>query len=267
LTSAAALVAASAAVAVSAAPTVPTRLIVSASRHEVAIPSGNSLVESGYVDSNTAKGLFRDVAASWNVPEITPGNACTKGVFPTSSFGFAFVGVAINNQFEAGTETGCTGDTTAPPEAVLIGPKNTQGPSWNPRAGDRVSAFVDYTGGEYFLSIVDDTQKESYSYLFSCPSGTSCSRATAEVVVAGVRGCQPDPMEQTCNGDLYPMPGFGDVAFSGISDATDTTGGSLATKSYGPTEDTWIDTSSNVLAQVTSPLKNDAFIDTWKAAT
>jgi len=265
--SAAALLAASVSVALSSAPTRTARLGVTGSASALAIPSGNSLVESGYVDSSTSKGLFRDVAASWNVPEITPGNACTKGIFPTSSFAFAFVGVEIANQFEAGTETGCTGDETALPDAVLIGPKDTQGPSWNPRAGDHVSAFVDFTGGHYFLSIVDDTQNETYSYLFPCPSGTTCSRASAGIVVAGVRGCQPDPQEQTCNGNLYPMPGFGDVDFSGISDATDTTGGGLATKAFGPTDETWIDTSNNVLAQVTTPLKNDSFIDTWKAAT
>jgi Peptidase A4 family len=227
------------------------------------IPKATSSQWSGYVDTNhTSKGTFRNIAASWNVPAI-PGSACPSGNYGLRQ---AWVwagldGFGSNTVELAGTVSGCANGNLAYGAFYEMYP-DAPVETFPADPGDHMSAYVDYTGSHWLLTIVDDTQDESYSTLLACPSGSTCDNYSAEAVAGAPGGCTASATQE-CNGSLYPLADFGHVTFSGISDATTNAGGSLGTSSFGP-ENLTAKAESDVLAKVTTTWANDGFVDSYK---
>jgi hypothetical protein len=248
----------------------PATSISGARRGPETIPNVTSENWSGYIDTNyTKEGKFRNVAATWHVPEI-PDNHCTGGKYGTriASFWLGLDGAGDKTVEQTGTSSVCHDGTLSyfswyemyPSDSVEIG-------SVNP--GDKISAYVDYTGKSYLLSIVDVTSGNYLSTLMGCPSGSSCLNESAEVIAESPGGCVASST-QVCRPPgttLYQLPDFDYVDFNGISAATIKAGGSLASGNFGPENATMEDASSNILAQVTTLWNNDGFTDSWKAST
>jgi hypothetical protein len=230
------------------------------------IPKATSSQWSGYVDTNhTNKGTFRNIAASWNVPEI-PDNACPPGSYG-SRYAWVWAGLGgglVNSPVElAGTQSRCD-DGSLSYLALYETSPNRAEEAFPVSPGDHMSAYVDYTGSHYLLSIVDDSQDKSSSTLLGCPSGQICENYVAELVVGVPVGCTASAT-QVCNGSLFPLADFDYVTFSGVSDAASNAGGSLGTDSFGP-EKLTAKKGSTVLAKVTTTWAEDAFVDSWEAS-
>jgi hypothetical protein len=233
------------------------------------IPTATSANWSGYIDSNyETDGHFRNIAATWNVPEI-PDIECSSGDYgrQTGLFWVGLDGVSDDTVEQTGTASKCDNGVLSyyswyqmyPSASVEIG-------SVNP--GDQMSAYVEFTGKSYLLSIVDNSTGDYLSTLKSCPQGSSCLNDSAEAVAETPGGCTASA-SQVCRPGTryYELPDFVDVHFSGISVATTRHGGTLATAKFGPQNVTMEDVSSSTLAQVTRLWHPDSFVDSWVAST
>jgi hypothetical protein len=224
---------------------------------------------SGYVDTNhTKEGAFRNIAATWHVPEITSGFCASfqNNSMGLSSFWVGLDGDGSNTVEQTGTMSECYNGSAYyfdwwemyPDTSVIVDSVN---------AGDEISAYVDYTGEYYLLSLVDDTQDTSFSELESCPSGSTCNNYSAEAVAESPGGCVSGS-GQDCRvqgpNSFFPLSDFNYVSFYAISDATFKYGGSLATGNFGPANLTMETSSNEVLAKVTTLWHNDGFYDSWK---
>jgi hypothetical protein len=233
------------------------------------IPTGTAGNWSGYVDTNhTSNGDFRNIAATWHVPEIV-GGGCSSGTFATgyglASFWIGLDGDGSGTVEQAGTLSECFEGSMYywdwyemyPEDSVIVNAVNP---------GDQISAYVDYTGEYWLLSLVDNTTASGFAELESCPSGSTCDNYSAEAIAEAPGGCVPSST-QTCRGDLYLMPDFDYVNFYGISDATFNRGGSLASSPFGPANLTMVDSADHVLAKVSSLWSKDGFVDRWEASS
>jgi hypothetical protein len=232
------------------------------------IPTSVSLNWSGYADSDyETDGHFRSIAATWNVPEI-PDTECPSGTYGRLS-GLFWIGLdGFSNQTveQVGTASRCDDGVLSyfswyemyPSASVHIGAVNP---------GDQMSAYVEYTGKSYLLSIVDNATGNYLSTLQSCPQGSSCLNQSAEAVAETPGDCTASASQVCRPGTRYfELPDFVAVHFSDISVATTHHGGTLATPKFGPQNMTMVDASSNTLAQVTRLWYPDGFVDSWVAS-
>jgi hypothetical protein len=230
------------------------------------IPTVTSSNWSGYVDTNhTKEGAFRNIAATWNVPEI-PNSACPSGNY---GYRLAAVWVGLDGSGDStveqtGTLSQCHNGTLSyniwyemyPKAPVTI-------ESVSP--GDQISAYVDYTGKYWLLSIVDNTKGNGFSTLQSCPSGSTCHNWSAEAIAEAPGGCSASS-SQVCNGTLYPLADYDFVSLHGVSVAAFNAGGGLGSSNFGP-ENVIMTAGATTLSTVTTPISKDAFIISWKAST
>jgi peptidase A4-like protein len=237
------------------------------------IATGTSANWSGYIDTNHAsQGDFRNIAATWHVPEIVSGD-CSHGTFATGaglvSFWVGLDGSGSNTVEQAGTTSECYEGSAYYFDWYEMYPDGSVAvASVNP--GDQISAYVDYTGKYYLLALIDNTQTAaSFSELEACPSGSACDNYSAEAVAESPSGCVPGS-GQTCRSQdgysFFLMPDFNYVSFYAISDATYDYGGSLATGDFGPVNDTMTNSGNITLAKVTTLWNKDGFNDSWKAS-
>jgi hypothetical protein len=224
------------------------------------IPVVDSASWSGYQDTNwTSHGAFRNIAATWNVPALVN---CPNGNYGRRlanmaadlGTGSGFVGV--------GTAAQCQNGSLTYYDYYNLGSALVRVDSVN--SGDQISAYVDYTGGGYWLlSVVDTTQDTDFSTLQSC-SITICNNQTAEVGVSLSGGCAPSS-GQLCDGNLYPLADYDTVKFNSVSVAAFSQGGGLGTSSFGPAN--LLTTEGvTILSEVTTAINKDAFTVTWKAS-
>lgn len=230
------------------------------------IPTVTSSNWSGYVDTNhTTNGAFRNIAATWNVPEI-PNSAC-----PGGNYGYRLAAVWVgldgsgdNTVEQTGTLSQCHNGTLSYDSWYEMYPK---GPvtiaSVSP--GDQISAYVEYTGKYWLLSLVDNTKGTAFSTLQGCPKGSTCSDGSAEAIAEAPSGCVASA-SQVCNGSLYPLADYDFVSFHGVSVAANSAGGGLGSSSFGP-ENVIMTAGPTTLSIVTTALSKDAFIISWKAST
>jgi hypothetical protein len=237
-----------------------------ASRINGPIPTANSLNWAGYVDTNNTVS-YTNAAATFTVPTIN----CSKDTFTGKGFTRFLVGLDgyINASREsAGFTASCNGsDSNAsysdwyqmyPAKTVTEHPLN---------AGDVVSAYVERTSQEYLLSVVDATDPTaSFAVILPCTyNHGKCTDTSAEVIAQADPGCTGS-VTQTCNPDgFFPLPDFGTENVGDISDAVVHLGGSFATSAFTPVQLTMADSTNTIMAQVTTPVSNDAFAMTWEA--
>jgi hypothetical protein len=220
---------------------------------------------SGYADTghSTANGDFSNIAANWNVPEI-PDSAC-----PDGNYGFQLAAMWVGLDGDGSGTVEQTGTTSqchngslsyyAWYEMYPSGPVTVE--SVNP--GDHISAYVDYTGSYWYLSIIDNTKANSYEELFSC---SSCDNYSAEVIAESPSGCSASS-SQVCRGTYYPLADYDYAVFSDISVATDFAGGSIGTGKFDPADISIVDSSDTTLSKVTKTIKKDGFTVSWEAST
>jgi hypothetical protein len=231
------------------------------------IPTETSTNWSGYVDTghSATNGDFSSIVASWNVPEI-PDSAC-----PSGNYGYRLGAVWVGLDGSGSSTVEQTGTTSQCHNGSLTyyswyemypSPPNIIS-SVSP--GDHITAFVDFTGYSWHLSLVDNSTGSDFSSLQSCPSGSTCDNYSAEAIAEAPGGCVASS-SQVCNGSLYPLADFNFVKFSLASVATDNAGGGLGTSGFTPHNVTMV-AGSKVLAKVTTTLSKDGFTDSWKAST
>jgi hypothetical protein len=229
------------------------------------IPTVTSSNWSGYVDTNhTTEGAFRNIAATWNVPEI-PNSGC-----PSGNYGYRLAAVWVgldgsgdNTVEQTGTLSQCHNGTLSYSAWYEMYPKapvtiNSVSP------GDQISAYADYTGKYWLLSLVDNTKGWGFSTLQGCPSGSTCHDWSAEAIAEAPGGCVTSS-SQVCNGTLYPLADYNYVSFHGVSAATNNAGGGLGSSNFGP-ENVVMTAGATTLSTVTTALSKDAFVISWKAS-
>jgi hypothetical protein len=234
------------------------------------ISTANFFNWSGYADTNhTSAGDFRDIAATWHVPEIV-GGGCSSGTFATgagyAAFWLGLDGDGSGTVEQAGTISECFEGTQYYWDWYEMYPSGSIAVD-NVSPGDQISAYADYTGKYWLLSLIDNTNDTGFAELESCPSGSACDNYSAEVVAEAPSGCESSSTQSCRPHGYYYMPDFGTVNFYGISDASFNRGGSLASSEFGPTNLTMVGSSGDVLAKVTSAWSNDGFTDSWKASS
>ena len=153
---------------------------------------------------------FRRVSARWTVPALTcPGT--TVGGDPDSYF-FVGLGPSFSSSERVGVREFCTG--TLPAYIAYLGMNGLyEAQAVDPAPGDQISASVFFASGKYRFSLVDATQRKSFSLQYACGAFSAgqgpCRRSTAEVV-AGIAAP-----------GLSPLADYGSVTFQkiGVTDA------------------------------------------------
>jgi hypothetical protein len=235
------------------------------------IPSATSPNWSGYVDTNyKSDGTFTGVSATWHVPAVESGT-CSDGTFATGTglagFWVGLDGWGGSTVEQTGTSTECYKGNAyywswaemAPQPPVVL-------ESINP--GDVMSGSVGYDGGDYTLILRDLTSGASDSEIVTCPSGSTCSNHSAEVVAESPAGCVTSSGE-TCRktpfGTYYLMPEWRWVNFSAISVSTQHSRGFI--DDFGPNDVTMLNSANITLAKVSTTLTgHNAFTDSWGAS-
>ena len=239
-------------------------------RARFGIPTVTSANWSGYVDTNyKAKGNFTKVAATWNVPEVAPApNDCSAGTFATgeglAGFWIGLDGYGGSTVEQTGTATECYAGSEYywswyemfPNPPVVIGTVNP---------GDKISASVTSTSSGYALVLDDLTSGVSNKVVKSCPGGSTCRNRSAEVIAEAPGGCASGP-GQACRGKQYLLPDYRWVAFHGISVKTKKASGGIGTNSFGPVNETMVNSIKIKLAYVSSAITKNAFNDSWGAS-
>lgn len=183
------------------------------------IPTGTSSNWSGYVDTDhSSQGDFRNIAATWHVPEIV-GGGCSSGTFKTgagyAAFWLGLDGDGSGTVEQTGTISECFEGSQYYFDWYEMYPDGSIAvDSVNP--GDQISAYVDYTGKYWLLSLVDNTADTGFSELESCPSAGTCDNYSAEVIAEAPGGCTSSSTQACRPGGLYYMPDFDYVDFYGI---------------------------------------------------
>jgi len=159
---------------------------------------------SGYAVTGTA---FTEALGSWTVPTVNC--SVTPGTY--SSFWVGLDGYSSSTVEQTGTDSDCQGGVPTyyawyefyPQASKLIG-KLTISP------GDHISAEVSYKGGEFKITITDETTGQS----FSNKSAVAGAKRTSAEWIAEAPCC-------TRSGGILPLSDFGTVAlgqdFAGVN--------------------------------------------------
>jgi hypothetical protein len=234
-----------------------------------AIPDETSSNWSGYADTghSAANGDFSNIAANWNVPEI-PDSACPSGDY---GYRLAAMWVGLDGDGSGtveqdGTTSQCHNGTLSYYSWYEMYP---DGPvrEFNVSPGDHMSAYVDYTGSYWLLTLIDNSDtSDSFVVIASCPSGATCDNYSAEAIAEAPSGCSASS-SQVCRGTEYPLADYDYAVFSDVSVAMDLVGGGIGTTKFHPAAITMVDSSDTALSEVTKPIKKDGFTVSWEAST
>ncbi len=152
---------------------------------------------AGYVATG-ATGKFTSVSASW----VQPAATCTSGD-QYSAFWVGLDGYTSSTVEQTGSAADCTGKTASYYAWWEIYPAAETEISEPVAPGDTFTASVNYTGGEYVLTIADTTHP--WSFTITQPE-SAAKRSSAEVI-AEAPCC-------TSRGGILPLTNFGTVDFA-----------------------------------------------------
>jgi hypothetical protein len=216
---------------------------------------------SGYV--STAKSGYQTqyITGTWNIPSVS----CAGSTLGTSGYAYASTWVGLDGWTNSTVEQdGIDGwcDSSGVPqyaawyEMYPLAPVSFSGV--NP--GDAITASVKYLGGGVFnLVLTDVTQHSGFSVNQSCPSGSTCSKSSAEVITEDPGGALP----------AYDLADYGMANYDGIRTAFGTHSGGLGNSLYwnAATEILMEDLSSHVMSQPSTLFGGQAFSTTWNSGT
>jgi hypothetical protein len=217
----------------------------------------NSSNWAGYADSVCGTCALRYVAASFTVPSVD----CAKS--PDGSFAGFFVGLdglADSTVEQVGTTASCSGGTAsylAFYEMFPLAPVAFSG--INP--GDAISANVYYnTATKHWQLTLDDlTNGASVATAQTCPSGSTCRNASAELIAEA---------PSSSSGTVLPLAEFGQVNNENIQvTSLNGTHGSMAPNSLWSTDTLDMVNGSGASLATPGPVyAGQAFQTTWHAA-
>jgi hypothetical protein len=161
---------------------------------------------SGYgVESNKP---FTSVHASFAEPTIK----CTGVAHQMTSNWVGLDGFADQTVEQDGTSAWCGGPSHTTPmyvawyEMYPAGSVNV----FKVNAGDIIDASVNYTAGNFVLTVADETRGVSKTDTAAC---TNCTRASAEWVIERPAYCN----DAFTRCDLFALPNFGTSTMSGLT--------------------------------------------------
>ena len=218
----------------------------------VNVVSGNW---GGYV-AQEAGVKFRYVRAEFFVPYVDC--ASTPSSFSGHWVGLDGAGGATVEQ--DGILAACQGSTPVYSAWYEMFPMP---PVYSPitvRPGNSVvaSAYYDAGTGKFTLSLTDTTNGEHFSHTLACPAGSSCRRASAEVI-----------SEAPSNGaSILPLTNFRAESFSNVV-VTNSHGqrGGLRSPWWGTLSVTTENSTGTVLDQPTQIFRGKAFDCYWMSST
>lgn len=213
---------------------------------------------AGYADVACPTCVLRYVAASYTVPSVD----CARS--PDGSYAGFFVGldgVSDSTVEQIGTTASCSGGAAtylAFFEMFPQAPVAYKGVS----PGDAISANVYYNTAtkHWQLSLFDLTNGGSITTAQTCPSGSTCRNASAEVITEA-------PSSST--GSVLPLAEFGQVNNEGIQvTSLNGTHGSMASNSLWTADSlNMVNNSGSALALPGPAYAGQAFQVTWHAAS
>jgi len=218
----------------------------------VNVVSGNW---GGYV-AQEAGVKFRYVRAEFFVPYVDCAST-------PSSFSGHWVGLdgAGNGTVEQdGILAACQGTTPVYSAWYEMFPLPPVYSNITVRPGNSVvaSAYYDAGTGKFTLSLTDTTNGEHFSHTLACPAGSSCRRASAEVI-----------SEAPSNGaSILPLTNFRAESFSNVV-VTNSHGqrGGLRSPWWGTLSVTTENSTGTVLDQPTQIFRGKAFDCYWMSST
>ena len=212
---------------------------------------------SGYVDVACGTCALRYVAASFTLPSVD----CARSPDGShASFWAGLDGFNDGTAEQTGADAFCSGGTAnyfAWYEMFPLPPVAFSGVS----PGDAISVTVYYNSatGHWQLGLTDLTTGGSISAAQTCPTGSTCRNASAEVVTEA---------PSSSSGATSPLADFGQVGFEGIQ-VTSRSGTHGAMTSNGLWTTDSIDMVGSTGATLALPgpaYGGQAFLDTWSAA-
>ena len=217
---------------------------------------------SGY--AVTAKSGYQTqyINATWNIPSVNCANSVIGSSGQSEVSNWVGLDGFSNLTVEQDGSTGiCTSTTSAPIylawyEMSPLTPVSFSGV--NP--GDAVYASVHYVGsGKYNIIFTDETQNSGFNVTESCPSGSKCLNASAEVITE-------DPGSSVPSVDL---PDYGMINYDGARAEYGTHLGTLNATTYwnGPLQVLMEDPSGHVMSQPSALYGGQGFATTWKTSS
>ncbi len=213
---------------------------------------------SGYADIACSTCAIRYVTASFTVPSV---NCATS---PDGSFAGIFAGLdGINSRTveQVGVEVGCSGGTASYAAFYEMFP-NAPVAFSGISPGDAISANVYFNAAtnHWQLTLTDLTSGGNIATAQTCPSGSACRNASAEVIAEA---------PSSSAGAILPLVAFGQVNYEaiGVTSRNGTRGSLVSNGLWSADSITMVNASGKVLAQPGPAYGGQAFQDTWRAAS
>jgi len=130
---------------------------------------------------------FRYVSATYTIPSLN----CA--VSPDGSFDSQWVGLdgyTSSTVEQVGNYAVCSGGTPSYFAFYEMYPSGSVA-STGVNPGDSITAAVFYNGSQWVLTLTDNTNGGGFSVTLSCPSGSTCRNASAEIVSEVPNGGPP----------------------------------------------------------------------------
>jgi Peptidase A4 family len=159
---------------------------------------------SGY--GVVSKNAFNSVQATWVEPTIK----CTGVAHQMTSNWVGLDGFNDQTVEQDGTSAWCGGPSHTTPMYVAwyeMFPASSAN-VFKVNAGDIIDASVNYTGGNFVLTVSDATRGVSHTFTGAC---TNCTRTSAEWIIERPAYC--NAAFTRC--DLFALPNFGTSTMSG----------------------------------------------------
>lgn len=175
---------------------------------------------SGYADvvSSSSGYAFTAVSGKWTVPTV---QAPTGSSSAYSAFWVGLDGFNSSTVEQTGVEAQITrGVATYYAWYEMYPAAETEITTISVTAGDEITASVNYSGGNFTLSLTDNTTGKAYSVT---ESGASNSRTSAEWVAEA-----PTIQYRRGSEKLSTLADFGSVAFSDTSVSLENSGGTVS---------------------------------------
>jgi hypothetical protein len=233
----------------------PATHLPATTRYHAALQADNW---SGYADVACSTCAVRYVAASFTVPSVN----CAKS--PDGSFAGIFAGldgVVSRTVEQIGVEAGCSGGTASYAAFYEMFP-NAPVAFSGISPGDAISANVFFNAATHHwqLTLTDITTGGNIATAQTCPAGSVCRNASAEVIAEA-------PSSST--GAILPLVDFGQVNHEAIVVTSRSgTRGSMVSNGLWTTDSiTMVNSAGKILAQPGPAYGGQAFQDTWRAAS
>jgi Peptidase A4 family len=230
------------------------------------LPSGQTLAVSrnwsGYAATACPTCALRFVSAQFTVPSINCTGVTSNGQL-WAAFWDGLDGWDDLTVEQTGVDATCLGSTpdyVAWYEMYPLAPVAFSITGFGPGDAVSVGVYFDATTHQYQLSFDDITQGAGFVTSQPCPSESTCSNSSAEVIT-----------EAPYSGVVLPLADFGDVFYSGATvTSRGGTHGNLGNENLWSSNEIEMAHGSNVLAEP-GPLSNlgnaSAFPIGWVAST